>query len=377
MGFQSDFYSGNPANFELPDGTPLNHAPGFAKLADGRVVQAGQQQYNGRGELNAYDDRDHAARVAATADQRLKGRIRRVRRSAKMSREQKERFTEICKVAASGSKENIHLVADTVSDTVYEVMRREGLSRNLLGRMELGEGEQARIEVDKMDVMAFLTLGNSAVTEQLIEADYLIPAEGEVACRVEIPERVLALGKPSLLDRKYETMLDAIGVREDRMLKFVLDLAAPSYNNVLGSSTFTPAILASMKQNVGGWGLPTSTCLISYDVLADMQVDPEWTSWFDPGTKHLLALEGYLEQLMGVEFVIDGFRYENLKVLNQGEAYLLSTPAALGTFTERGKLVTKAIDGYNRGMLRRGWISFGMISHTIGNGRAVCRWLRQ
>jgi hypothetical protein len=256
-------------------------------------------------------------------------------------------------------------------------MRREGLSRNLLAKMSLNEGEIARVEVDKMDVMAFLTLGNSTVTEQLIEADYIYPAEGEVACRVSIPERVLAQGKPSLLDRKYETMLDAIGVREDRMFKFVLDIAAPVFNNVIGSATFTPSTLTTLKQQVGGWGLPTSTCLISYDVLADLQADPEWTSWFDPGTKHQLALEGYLEQLMGVEFVIDGFRYENLKVLNQGEAYMLTTPAALGTMTERGKLVTKATDGYNVGRLVRGWLAFELISHTIANGRGVCRWIRQ
>jgi hypothetical protein len=370
-------YAGRPENFVTADGTPLNHAPAFALDSQGRIVEASGDMYDSRGNLNAYHHRDHDARTAALAKQRLRGRIRRQKRSAMMTPEQREGFVRICKEAAADKTDrSITLVGEVVSDVVYEVMNREGLSRNLLAKQQVAQGDTARIKVYKKDIMAFLSLGGAAVAEQEIEQDYIYPALGTVSCLVTMDELQLALASPDILDKKYEDMLEAFGVREDRMLKFTFDLAAPAFNNLTSFVTFTPATMTTLMNQVGGWGLPTATMLMSYDILADMRSDPDWTAWFDPGTKHQLALEGYLESLMGVEIVVDGFRYENLKVLNQGEVYMLTTPTALGVFSQVDKLQTKAIDKYPFGQMKRGWAGFEIIAHTVPGGRGIAKATR-
>ncbi len=376
--FEPQNYSGNPVNFALPDGTPLSVAAGFAQRPDGRIVEAGGQQYNGRGQINAYDDRDHDARIKATADLRLRGKIKRVPRSALMSKEDKQLVRETLRQAAMDrTNAGTMVIAGVTTDRVYEVMEREGLSRNLLATKNVGYGEWLHVPVDKMDVMAFLSLGNSAVAAQEIEQDYIIPQEADITCLVNISHRVLAQADPDLLDKKYKTMLQAFGVTEDRMLKHVMDLAAPSFNNLVGFSAFTPSVIGELRQNVGSWGLTPTTMLISYDLLNDMWSDPDWTSWYDQGMKHQLALEGFLETIGGLQIVVDGFRYENIKVLEPGEVYMMASPATFGVFTEREKLQTESINAYNQGRAKKGWFGFELISHTIVNGRALCKGIRQ
>jgi len=374
------------ANGEL---IPLPQAPAMAQLADGRIVEAGGQWYGrnpstGQLEVNAYSERDYDQRLAALADLRtdrkpgaLRGRIRKVPISGKMTKEERDDWKRICAEAVSDpTNQSVLRVGEVMSEIVYETMDREGLARNLLAIENVNQGDIARVRVRKKDIMAFMTLGNAAVTEQQIEQDWIYPAEGTLGCIVTIKEIVLAQGSPKLLDEKFEDMTEAIGVREDRLVKFVFDLAASSFNNLQTFVTFTPATLTTLQDAVGGWNLPPATLLIAYDVLQDIRSDPDWHDFLGPVLRHQLSLEGYLPNISGVEIVVDGFRYENLKVLERGEVYMLTTPVALGTWTQRDKLQTKGIDKYAFGQFKRGWAGYEIISATVTNGRGIAKATR-
>jgi hypothetical protein len=127
---------------------------------------------------------------------------------------------------------------------------------------------------------------------------------------------------------------------------------------------------------VGSWNLPTVSTLIAYDLLVDIRSDPDWSNFFDPVHKHQLILEGHLGALYGSALVVDGFKYENLRVLNTGEVYQLTAPQALGGYTQRDTLQSKAIDKYAWGQAKRGWFVYELLAIALTNPRGVAKATR-
>jgi len=93
-------------------------------------------------------------------------------------------------------------------------------------------------------------------------------------------------------------------------------------------------------------------------------------------SKHEIVVNGSLPSILGVNIVTDGFRESHLKVLNQGEVYMLAQPQELGGITSRGDLVTEPTRGYNMGQPWRGWFMTRLRSVVIGNSRGMVRGQR-
>jgi hypothetical protein len=355
-------------------GEPLEVARGSAMGRDGRLASTSGYMLDSQGNINAWDKRDMINRQAAMLQQAQQGNIR-LQRRAQVTVEDKQEWARMCQ-AAVHSKDGLQVLGEVLSDEVWETMNRDGLVRHLLAIKNLQGGETARVRVRKKDVVAYMATTAASITEVMINQDYIYPKEVFVKGGVTIDERTLQQASTDLLDEKYQDMLEAVGVREDRLFKFMLDLAAPTFNNLTSFVTYTPGTMATLMNQVGGWNLPTATMLVAYDILQDMRADPDWTAWYDPVSKHQLVMEGYLGNLMGVEMIIDGFRYENLRVLNPGEVYMLTTPVALGTFTQREQLKSQAIDRYSQFQAKRGWFLFEIISLTCANPRGVAKATR-
>ena len=133
--------------------------------------------------------------------------------------------------------------------------------------------------------------------------------------------------------------------------------SATSFNDQILFTTFTPAVLAAMQNQVGRWATPPANLLISYDIWQDIIATHEFANYFDQVTKHELILEGRLGSIFGMQIITDGFRYESLQVLQPGEVFMTSSPVTLGTITQVKELDSRAIDFYNQGVSARGWFN--------------------
>jgi hypothetical protein len=92
--------------------------------------------------------------------------------------------------------------------------------------------------------------------------------------------------------------------------------------------------------------------------------------------KHELIMEGSLGSFFGVQLITDGYRHETLRVLADGEMFMLGAPQTLGGITVRKELATKAIDMYALGRPEKGWFLEAIEGMAIVNPRAIVRGQR-
>lgn len=131
-----------------------------------------------------------------------------------------------------------------------------------------------------------------------------------------------------------------------------------------------------MRTQVARWGIPVTTAIIAFDLWNDIIADTEFSSWFDPVSKHEIVLEGSIGSLLGVQLITDAFRHDTLRVLDEGECFLLGAPQTLGGITQRKELVTQSIDKYNQGIPSRGWFISMIEGMALVNSRALTRGQR-
>jgi len=112
------------------------------------------------------------------------------------------------------------------------------------------------------------------------------------------------------------------------------------------------------------------------DLWNDILTDTEFSSYYDPVSKHQVIMEGNLGSFFGVQLLTDGFREENLQVLNPGEVYFLGTPKALGVLMERKPLTVDSVNQAVVGRPVRGWFGTAIVSHAVVNARSVVRGQR-
>lgn len=60
------------------------------------------------------------------------------------------------------------------------------------------------------------------------------------------------------------------------------------FNTPISFSSFTPQVLATMFTNVSRWGTQAATCVLAWDLWADIISNTDFVNWFDPVLKHEL-----------------------------------------------------------------------------------------
>jgi hypothetical protein len=241
---------------------------------------------------------------------------------------------------------------------VYETLGREGFTRQCFMVRNLEDKEIARVKVRKKDVSAVISTTNINTTKVMVRQHYVYPKEFYIKGFVSIEEKEIAQTGVELLDDKYQDLLEQIMVQEDLHSKRRWDDAVGIFNPQMIFSTFTPLFFSQGCVSIDHWGIPCTRAVMAWDLWNDIRAEPEFSNWFDPVTKHALILEGKLGSLMDVQLITDGFRYDTLRVLDDGEIYFLGPQIALGTVSQRKPLEAKPTDGYNRGLVERGWLAF-------------------
>jgi hypothetical protein len=115
---------------------------------------------------------------------------------------------------------------------------------------------------------------------------------------------------------------------------------------------------------------------MALDLWNDIIADTEFASWFDPVTKHEWVLQGNLGSILAAQIITDGFRLDNLQVLDQGEIFFCATPQTLGGITQRSELTSTPINRYNMGRPQRGWYLEQIEGMSFANSRAIARGTR-
>jgi hypothetical protein len=131
-----------------------------------------------------------------------------------------------------------------------------------------------------------------------------------------------------------------------------------------------------MRTELSRFNISPLNCLMAADFWNDITGNTQFSAWFDPVTKYEIVTTGELGQMLGLTFITDGFRQEQLKVLEPGDIYLVGDPLMHGGYTDRGPVQSQEVANYSDGTAARGWFMFEDLSMVIANARSLIKGKR-
>lgn len=342
------------------NGIPLTDKDGM-RGGDQRRASA-DSMFNHAGQINADSTKslmEALGRVTAT-----KSRV------AFVDPAKKAEDTAYLKAAFTnpGSGE-LEKVGNAVSNAIMDTMRRHNFTRRTLVE-DTPDGLIPIIRVSAMDVQAQVVVDTETVTSQDIRGRFFQPPEFEIATAIVLTNKEVAQIGPEFLDEKFNDGLVAIWTTEDRLTRQMFLNTQGIYNTPFGFSQFTPSVLAAMKTRLESWGLTATTLLISYDIWNDIIANSDWQDFYSPLEKHELAVEGRLGKLMGLDIITDGYIYDNLRVLQPGEVFVLGAPNQVGKVLQRRPLEAFATDHRVIHKSTRGWFLEQQQAQAVVGARA-------
>jgi hypothetical protein len=345
----------------------IGHMPAFAKKPGGEIVEAGGRMTDSDGNINANDIKELAQRVNALHAMFKNGDVGYGAGFEDPGAEQgkiqakKERHEALVSAYHSGDG-RLKVMGEVFAEDVWETLNRNGFTSQLVARKDVVDSTDNRIRKRRKDVVAFQVVNDGEGIAQVVEQAYIYPKDYYLQCQVLIEERDLAQAGPEFLDEKFQDALEAVMVRQDRILRNLFLATAGVFNAPISFATFTPQVLTALRTQVASNGIPAAHMLFSFDIWDDIIADPSFTSWWEPVHKYQLIMEGKLGSLLNMKLITDGFRYSTLKVLEPGEVFVLGTPIALGQRGVRREIQSTEINHYPLGAPRRGFYLMGIES---------------
>jgi hypothetical protein len=253
-------------------------------------------------------------------------------------------------------------------------MEREGFMRNLLTRAEVQQGSDPRIRVRTPNVRAVVSRGVGQNYPQFVRDKYILCDEFTISSNPRVLNLDLQRGSADLLEDKFYEAQEQINVAEDRIVYSMMNESVGLHNDqTFFTGAFTPALLQAARYSVSRWRLPVANFLFSGDILNDFVAGDSFSAFYDPISKLDIIQTGTIGSMFGTNFITDGFREPNLRVLADGEGFMLSSPEYTGAYTDRGPVESNPVDEYPDGVPARGWFMFEHISCCIANSKAVAK----
>lgn len=360
------------AQVVLKNGSPVTDLR-LNNSAERLISQSGAHA----GEFNAYDKKELIRAITGMFDAMASGEIRHETVTAAEKREQDRAIRQEAIISASKDDRKWASLGSDVATRITEQRNREGFLRRVALGQTLKTGEVPRVLTQMWDATAVVATGPGNVNYQLIRNKQFLPAEFELTANLRAERLEMEQVGGDMLDDLFNQGLDALMVKEDRLMKQMWDAAVNTVNplNII-SGQLTPQLMAQIRQGITDWNLPTSTAVIANDYWADIIGNNDFASFLDPVTKYDLVLNGELGTLVGLNLMTDGFRQPNQKVLNRGEIYVLATPEHLACYSERGGVRSDPTSGADQGSTSRGWLMSQVLSITLANPRGVSKGRR-
>lgn len=328
-------------------------------------------------EINATDKRDLLKSFAELAQQIASGDVytdvsgRQAPSAREVAAENRRIITEAYKDKSGQSW------AELGSGIAFELqsrIEREGFMRQIFARADVAEGSIPRIRIRVPNVRAVVARGVGQNWPQFVRDNYVAADEFTISANVRVEELLMHQGSSDILEDKFYESQEAIAVQEDRCAVNLMDAAVGISNNITYySGAFTPALFQALRYNISRWRLPVGNFIFSSDLITDFLVGTEFMNFYDPISRYEMIQTGSIGAFMGSNFITDGFREPNLRVLNDGEVYATSSPEYTGAYTDRGPIQSSPQDSYADGVAARGWYMFEHISAVLGNAKAVSK----
>jgi hypothetical protein len=358
-------------------GEDVAQQPRLATRSNGTVERTAAPLVNAKGEYNAYDKKDLINILRTLSDQMDSGELKKV---AAVDEEAATRL-----VTAALTERNADLrggaferVGQVVTDMISETMGRQSFSDKIFARMDAKEGVGfvPPVKVDQMDVVAWHLVANGQVAESLVNPKFIYPEGYWLQSLIYVEEQDLYFAGSAFLEQKHQRGLEAMLVRQDNVAKFLLDQAAPVANDVVTFGTFTPTAAGILRDQVWRWALTPTTMLLAVDLQRDILADDDWHNVYSPIEKHVLFEEGKFGEIYGMEVFTDGYRYPTLRVLDQGEVYILSAPTTLGVHIPLIPLYSEPVNRHFEGIPKKGFFVASYQATVVANSKGVSKGMK-
>lgn len=337
-------------------GPVVDNAPAFIQTRSGQLATGAGRLTDANGEINAHNKAELAQKISAIYSAQQAGQIE---VTAEGRAEANARFADFQDAIQSKDSDRVRLHAEVMADNIVQQANRVGLVRDLVARHEFKAGQDQRIELRRKDIRAFQIMSDGGAIEQIAQARYIYPKTYKLQALVLADELEIAQAGPDFLSNAYENALEAIVTTNDRYLRKLWLAAEGEVNAPVGFSSFSPQTLSSMRTQLMGNAVSAAALVFSYDLWDDMLTDPSFLAVWSEVHKYQLIEEGRLGGAYGMKFYTDGFRPENLKVLEPGEAFAVAAPAQHGAHGIVREVSGREVDTNNLGEAKSGMFFWG------------------
>lgn len=346
---------------------------GGAPLIDLKLPGQGMQALSSNGELNASDVKDLLAQTGKLMQALASGQIQQAAPEGNFMSLSTSEKRDIL-VSASSDADLWAALGANISQDVREQASRQGFIRNLAVINNLKQGEAQRIPYPRHMSKAIIATGPTSVAYQLIRDRYFTPPEFELKTSVRVSKLDLGQATHDLLDHAYNDAVEGMITAADRVWKRAADKTVGLSNTLTAfAGALTPAVLSRAATKIRDWNLPVSRAVIANSFWEDIQSESAWATTLTPVAQYELLLTGKVGTIFGLDIWTDGFRPDNQRVLNRGEAYIVADSEYHGILGSRGGIESTPTDGANQGETTKGWLLSEVMSFYIPNEKSVVK----
>ena len=279
--------------------------------------------------------------------------------------------------AAFNDPEAHRVLAEQVSDAIYQTANRQGFMRKFLARVDAAQGTIPRFPLRTKNVTAVWSTSPTKIESQIVRDKWFTPPEIMLVARPFISQIELNQSAGDVLEEKFIEGVEAIMVGEDRLwYNQVQQLVGVDNNLSIISGQLTPYSLSTVSTQVTRWGLKSAHCLMASDLWQDIIGNADFYQAIDPVARHELLLTGCLGTIYGMAVTTDAFRHAEHKVLGAGEFYVIADAVNHGGYCDRGGLQTIPTDVSHEKIPGRGFAITEALAVSVSNSRSVAKGIR-
>jgi len=341
---------------------------------DARLKGQSERAFGNNGELNASNKQDLVSQISKLLNDGTQNIVSETNTPAhvlqKASGVALSKAEKVSAVTASFANPNDHRdLGSQLATSINTHVERQGFARNLMTYLPLSQGEMPMVDVKSSEVVALIATSPSQYRMQLVKPNNgseFIP-EFDIIARPFIPRSVLNRNS-DVLQSTYNEALEAIMVAEDRLWRqMAVSASASSDNTVTAVGGASTPLLGEMRGSLSGRGLTAQTMIIEASVWDSFYTDSNFSAGLDPFSQHQLLLTGQLGTYLGMDIRTDATRIENLRVLEKGDMFMVSSPDTHGVYSDRGGVEADPIDTTHEKVAGRGWVVVESLGMAISN----------
>ena len=182
------------------------------------------------GEFNAADKKGLIRAITGMFEAMASGEIRHETAVSAEQREHDRAVRQEAIISASKDDKKWAALGADVATRITEQRTREGFLRRVALGQTLKTGELPRVLTQMWDATAVVATGPGNVQYQLIRNKQFLPAEFEITANLRAERLEMEQVGGDMLDDLYNQGLDAIMVKEDRLMKQMWDASVNTVN---------------------------------------------------------------------------------------------------------------------------------------------------